>query len=124
MRSDDPKAQTDSSPIRTKRCYSSNRLESRGNFAYFLSKFSANEIEDVQITENLFQQFLEKEKDELFRRNSIVGPHRDDFAVYLNEKSVRQFGSQGQQRSVVLSLKWQRLNSWKARLGKTDYHFR
>ena len=64
-----------------------------------------NEIEDVRITENLFQQILEKEKDELFRRTSIVGPHRDDFSVYLNEKSVRQFGSQGQQRSVVLSLK-------------------
>jgi len=64
-----------------------------------------NEMADSLISENLYLQMLEKEKDELFRRTSLIGPHRDDFSVYLNEKSVRHYGSQGQQRSVVLALK-------------------
>ncbi len=34
-----------------------------------------------------------------------AGPHREDFEVLLNGQSARTFGSQGQQRSVVLALK-------------------
>lgn len=33
------------------------------------------------------------------------GPHREDFEVLLNGESARTYGSQGQQRSTVLSLK-------------------
>jgi len=34
-----------------------------------------------------------------------VGIHRDDIIIYINHKPVSIFGSQGQQRTVVLSLK-------------------
>lgn len=34
-----------------------------------------------------------------------VGPHRDDYDILINEKSLKTYGSQGQQRSAVLSLK-------------------
>lgn len=34
-----------------------------------------------------------------------VGPHRDDIEITLNDLSARIYGSQGQQRSVVLALK-------------------
>ena len=34
-----------------------------------------------------------------------VGVHRDDIIIYLNSKPVSVFGSQGQQRTVVLSIK-------------------
>jgi DNA replication and repair protein RecF len=37
---------------------------------------------------------------------TLVGPHRDDFFMLMeNEKNVRYFGSRGQQRLVVLQLK-------------------
>ncbi len=37
---------------------------------------------------------------------TLVGPHRDDFFVYMEkEKEVKLFGSRGQQRLVVLQLK-------------------
>jgi DNA replication and repair protein RecF len=41
------------------------------------------------------------------RENGLtsVGPHRDDLLTFLNEKSVREFASQGQKRSVALALK-------------------
>lgn len=35
----------------------------------------------------------------------MVGPHRDDMELLIDGRSARLFGSQGQQRSVVLSLK-------------------
>ncbi len=36
---------------------------------------------------------------------TLFGPHRDDMEIYINEKSARAFASQGQQRSLVLSVK-------------------
>jgi DNA replication and repair protein RecF len=36
---------------------------------------------------------------------TIVGPHKDDFIIFLNDKEIKQFGSQGQQRTATLSLK-------------------
>ena len=38
-------------------------------------------------------------------KQTNVGPHRDDFAFYINEIDIRKFGSQGQQRTAALSLK-------------------
>ena len=35
----------------------------------------------------------------------LVGPHRDDFSLYINGKDIKHFGSQGQIRCSVLSLK-------------------
>lgn len=36
---------------------------------------------------------------------TTVGPHRDDLAISINNKDVRIYGSQGQQRTVALSIK-------------------
>lgn len=36
---------------------------------------------------------------------STAGPHREDLELFLNGTEVRTYGSQGQQRSVVLALK-------------------
>lgn len=36
---------------------------------------------------------------------TTIGPHRDDIKFTLNDEDVRIFGSQGQQRTVALSLK-------------------
>ena len=38
-------------------------------------------------------------------RTTTVGPHRDDLAIMINGKDVRMYGSQGQQRTVALSIK-------------------
>ena len=38
------------------------------------------------------------------------GVHRDDFMIYINGKEVNVYGSQGQNRTVILSLKLAELN--------------
>ena len=53
-----------------------------------------------------FRARLEELSDlEVRRGTTLAGPHRDELAVSVNEASVRQFGSQGQQRTAALSLK-------------------
>ncbi len=38
-------------------------------------------------------------------RSTLVGPHRDEVQLLLNEKSAAQFGSEGQKRSLAIALK-------------------
>lgn len=39
------------------------------------------------------------------RGMTLVGPHRDDLEIKINSRPARTYGSQGQQRTSVLSLK-------------------
>lgn len=47
-----------------------------------------------------------------------VGPHRDDIYFGLNGKDARNFASQGQQRSIVLALKFAELEIFEKELGE------
>jgi len=38
-------------------------------------------------------------------RATLLGPHRDDLQLLLNEKSAGQFGSEGQKRTLAIALK-------------------
>lgn len=42
---------------------------------------------------------------EIARRQTMVGPHRDDFEVLLDGRQARVFASTGQRRTIVLALK-------------------
>jgi DNA replication and repair protein RecF len=46
------------------------------------------------------------------------GPHHDDLDIFLGERLVREHGSQGQVRSLVLALKLAELGNLEARLGE------
>ena len=43
--------------------------------------------------------------DDLRRRQTCVGPHRDDVSFFIEGRDARSFGSQGQQRTVALAVK-------------------
>ena len=58
------------------------------------------------LNQSLSEQVEARQADELIRGQCLVGPHRDDIDWVLNERmSLRQYGSQGQQRTAVLALK-------------------
>jgi DNA replication and repair protein RecF len=38
-------------------------------------------------------------------RSTVVGPHRDELQLLLNDKSATQFGSEGQKRTLAIALK-------------------
>lgn len=63
---------------------------------------------------------LKKNLEKDFRLGyTSIGPHRDDIDIYLNNIEVKNFGSQGQQRTVSLSLKLAELEIIKEKTG--DY---
>ena len=55
---------------------------------------------------NVFYELLKERRNrDLETGFSTVGPHRDDIRFLLNQKPSKTYGSQGQCRSIVLSLK-------------------
>lgn len=62
--------------------------------------------ESAEETRRAMLGFLNsKAEAEILRGISLFGIHKDDFTLNINGKNARFFASQGQQRSVVLSLK-------------------
>lgn len=55
--------------------------------------------------ELIFEYYLKTRQEELARGTTLIGPHRDDLQLYLNNREAKIFGSQGQQRSTALALK-------------------
>ena len=58
-----------------------------------------------EIAFSLLAQLKADRKNDILLKTTTSGPHRDDLSVRLNGKSVRSYGSQGQQRSAALALK-------------------
>ena len=52
----------------------------------------------------------ERRKLDIIKGFTTKGVHRDDFMIYINGKEVNVYGSQGQNRTVILSLKLSELN--------------
>ncbi len=55
--------------------------------------------------DDLFTTLNARRDEELRRRVTVSGPHRDDLLLRLNDKPAAKFASEGQQRTVALALK-------------------
>ena len=51
------------------------------------------------------ESFEEIRDEETKQRSTLIGPHRDDILLNINGLDASKFASEGQQRSIVLSLK-------------------
>ena len=70
------------------------------------SKQAPEEYEDVAKTEAAYLELLNTRHDrEIGAGSTLWGIHKDDIEILLNDKPARAFASQGQQRSLALSLK-------------------
>jgi DNA replication and repair protein RecF len=72
-----------------------------------------NKKMEAEKAEFYYQEQLQKHRSrEMALGNSLIGPHRDDFIICLQNKEARYFASEGQQRSCAVALRlaeWERL---------------
>lgn len=65
------------------------------------------DIHESGITEGDFMNILERRRnDEIKRGSNLVGPHRDDFLFKINAYSLKKYGSQGQNKTFQISLRF------------------
>lgn len=63
------------------------------------------QAELVDIARYLLKLLKERRHLEIRRKQTTVGPHRDDISFAINDAEATSYASQGQQRSLVLALK-------------------
>ncbi len=62
--------------------------------------------ETLSEVERILIESLRKNRDkDIEVRTTEIGPHRDDFSIMINSNDSKTYASQGQQRSLVLTLK-------------------
>ncbi len=59
-----------------------------------------------------------KEQNDIFKGYTTEGAHREDFEILINGNSLNLYGSQGQHRTAILSLKIAELNIIKEEVGE------
>ena len=60
---------------------------------------------DIKDKDKFLEELKQDRKKDILRGFTSRGIHRDDFMIYINDKLVNIYGSQGQNRTVILSLK-------------------
>ena len=76
-------------------------------------------IKDLENIKENFYSLLEKNRVRDCERGiTSVGPHRDDFTVLINDIDTKSYGSQGQQRTAVLTIKFSSLKIIKELTGE------
>jgi len=71
----------------------------------------SNEAEELQVTyspsvkADFAVELAQSRERERAYRSTLIGPHRDEVAFFLNDRSAAQFGSEGQKRTLAIALK-------------------
>lgn len=86
--------------------YDDFKIEYKPNF--IINSFNINDLKEI--LKEKFNNIVEIEKK---AGTTLVGPHRDDIEFYIKDKNLKQYGSQGQQRMAVLSLKLSEIEIFK-----------
>lgn len=72
----------------------------------YATSFPCEESSGEEATkEALLSALAKTRRESLSRGSTVVGPHRDDLAIYVEGQDLRSFGSQGQQRTAILAMK-------------------
>lgn len=73
----------------------------------FKVKYKSNveNNKEENLKQNLLERFNKNLKKEIKLGTTLLGTHRDDLEFYLDNKNLKDYGSQGQQRLAILSMK-------------------
>lgn len=101
-----------------------NKIKEKINYIHKNITEDKEEIKIEYITdsiekEELLKQIKDRRKVDIIKGYTTKGIHRDDFNIYINGNLVNIYGSQGQHRTAVLSLKMCELEIIKEEIGES-----
>ena len=64
-----------------------------------------SETQQGEVQQAFLDKIQQRTVAEMHQGTTLVGPHRDEVELIINDTPARQYGSQGQQRTLVLALK-------------------
>ncbi len=78
----------------------------------------SRKLGEVELKKIFKDNLFKNREQEINRGYTVIGPHRDDLILKVNEKELRKYGSQGQQRTAALALKLAELEFMKSETGE------
>lgn len=75
------------------------------------------DLENNNFKEQLIEKVTKLLNTEIKLGNTLIGPHRDDFEFCLGDINLKNYGSQGQQRLAILTLKLAEIEVFKKNKG-------
>lgn len=72
---------------------------------------------DCENEDDYEKQLLKSRQRDLYLQSTGKGPHRDDYKLLLNGMPASDYASDGQQRSIVLSLAFAMIAYWRKQFG-------
>ncbi len=90
----------------------------KGFYLKYITKPNIDDFDSNSLKSYLKEHIANSFKEEVNAGMALYGPHRDDFEFILDEKSLRKYGSQGQQKLSVLALKLSEINIFENQLGE------
>lgn len=88
------------------------------NFIHGLEKPLGEFIFEYKMSQVTVDKLQETNGREVAAAATLIGPHRDDFAVLLEDRHLAHFGSRGEQRTATLAFKLAQLEYMAKILGK------
>ncbi len=89
---------------------------------YFNSIMKGREysLSDPEAMFNIYYEELNNHLEkEILAGHTLVGIHRDDLCFYINDKPVKEFGSQGQVRSIAVAIRLAQAKIFEKKWGET-----
>lgn len=83
------------------------------------ANYPIDECDERVLAEQLSDEFSRMWVRERQWKQTLAGPHRDDPVFTIDDKSLRQYASQGQQRSFILAFKIAQIIELEQRTGET-----
>ena len=90
----------------------------KGLKIYYNNSIGIEKFNSLQIEEIFRLKFKKNINIEMMQGMTLIGPHRDDFSFILDNKDMKIFSSQGQQRMAVISLKLSEIYLFKESLNE------
>ncbi len=79
----------------------------------YINTCDLDEYDETKISNILLNKLTNNLKKEIILGSTQYGPHKDDFEIYLEDKNIKEYGSQGEQRLAILCIKLSELNIFK-----------
>lgn len=69
-------------------------------------------------SDDLAEKLKKTREQDIYRKATGCGPHRDDISFFISKENLKLFGSQGQQRTAALSLKLAEIELVRKKIGE------
>ena len=79
-------------------------------YSSFLPQNQMKQMDQQDLKKAFLKKLKEIRPQEMKRQTTLLGPQRDDLLLFIDGKNAKQFASQGQMRTIALSLKLSELS--------------